>query len=54
MGKKDSKNWPEVVISIGDKSTTQSIRRVAKAGILRKIASKIYSTNFNDTPENIM
>ncbi len=53
MQKKESKNWPEVVISLGDKSVSQSIRRAAKA-ILRKIASKIYSSNLEDTPENII
>lgn len=54
MRKKESKEWPEVVISIGDKSLTQSIRRAAKAGSLRKIAKKIYSSNLEDTPENII
>ncbi len=54
MRKKASKDWPEIVISMGEKSWTQSIRRAAKAGILRKIASKIYSSNLSDTPENII
>lgn len=54
MQKKESRDWPEVIISQGDKNSTQSIRRAAKAGILRKIASKIYSSNLVDTPENII
>lgn len=54
MRKKESKDWPEVVFSVGDKSATQSIRRAAKAGVLRKIAPKIYSSNLEDTPDNIV
>jgi Fic family protein len=54
MRKKESKDWPELIVSRGDKASTQSIRRAAKAGILRKIASKIYSSNLIDTPENII
>lgn len=54
MKKKESRDWPEVVISVGDTNFTQSIRRAAKAGVLRKIASKIYSSNLEDTPENII
>ena len=54
MRKKTSKDWPEVIVSTGDKNATQSISRAVKAGILRKIAPKIYSSNLEDTPENIV
>ncbi len=54
MQKKATSQWPEVVVSIGDKSYTQAVRRAAKAGVLRKIGSKIYSSNLKDTPENII
>lgn len=54
MQKKTSKKWPELVVSSGDKNLTQSIRRAAKAGTLRKIASKIYTSNVKDSPEDII
>lgn len=54
MQKKASKDWPEIVIGLGEKNTTQSIRRAAKDGALRKIASKIYTSNLIDRPENII
>jgi hypothetical protein len=54
MRQKKSKEWPEIIFSLGDKNTTQSIRRAAKAGTIRKIASKIYSSNLEDTPDNII
>lgn len=54
MRKKESSNWPEIVFSSGDLLYTQSIRRAAKAGILKKIAPKIYSSNLEETPENII
>jgi len=54
MRKKTSKDWPEVIVSAGDKNATQSISRAVKAGTLRKIASKIYSSNLEDAPENII
>ncbi|MES2200210.1 MAG: hypothetical protein V4489_08595 [Chlamydiota bacterium] len=52
--KKATKEWPEVVVSVGDTGFTQSIRRATKTGALRKIASKIYSSNLEDTPANII
>jgi hypothetical protein len=33
MKKKDSKEWPEIVISEGDRAYTQSIRRAVEKGI---------------------
>lgn len=46
--------WPELVISSGDKKSRDTIRRAVKAGLLRPIASKIYSSNFKDSPEEII
>ena len=54
MRKKASKEWSEIVISTRDKSRTQAMRRAVKAGILRKITSKIYSTNLEDSAESII
>lgn len=54
MQKKKSMDWGELVISSGSTTLTQSIRRAAKAGILRKIATKLYTTNFNDSPDEII
>lgn len=55
MQKKASrKEWPELVISSGDRNLSQTIRRAAQSGILRKIAPKIYTSNFQDSAENII
>lgn len=54
MQKKESMKWPELVVSIGDANLTQAIRRAVKSGVLRKIASKIYTTNFDDSAESII
>lgn len=37
MTKKDSKNWPELIISQGDKRTNQSIRRAVQRGTLGQV-----------------
>lgn len=55
-GKMDNKekNWPELIISTEDKVLAQNISRAVKAGTLRKIAPKIYTSNLKDSPENII
>lgn len=54
MGKIKSKEWPELVISMGDSNVSRTISRAAMAGELRKIAPKIYTSNFEDSAENII
>lgn len=44
MRKKESKDWPEMIIQYGKKTPSQTIRRAVRKGILRKIAPKIYSS----------
>ncbi|MBA2369191.1 MAG: Fic family protein [Candidatus Protochlamydia sp.] len=54
MTKKDSKSWPELIINQGDKATSQMIRRAVQRGTLRKIAPKIFTSNLDDSFENII
>ena len=44
----------EVVMASSDKTTNNFISKMKKEGRLIKIAAKIYTTNLNDTPENII
>ena len=44
----------EVVMASSDKTTNNFINKMKKEGRIIKIATKIYTTNLNDTPENII
>jgi hypothetical protein len=44
----------EVIFASSDSRLSTKISRLEKAGKLRKIASRIYSPNFPDTPEVIV
>ncbi len=44
----------EVVMASSDKTTNNFISKMKKEGRLVKIATKIYTTNLNDNPENII
>jgi len=44
----------EIVIATSDKATSKFITQMKKEGRLVKIAPKIYTTNLNDTAENII
>jgi len=46
--------WPEIVFGSSDSTTSQMIRRAVKAGELRKLAPRLYTSNLKDTPENIV
>ena len=46
--------WPEIVISSKDNKTSQAIRRAHLAGKLYKIAPRVYTSNFKDSPETII
>ena len=45
---------PEVLIASSDKKKSAMITRLKKDGKLQKIASRVYTTNLTDTPENIV
>lgn len=44
----------EIVMASSDKTTNNFIAKMKKKGRVVKIATKIYTTNLNDTPENII
>lgn len=44
----------EIIMASSDKTTNNFIAKMKKEGCLVKIAPKIYTTNLNDTPENIV
>lgn len=47
-------HFPEVIFSSSDKNESKQISKLVKDGKIRKIASKIYSANLTDSPENII
>ncbi len=49
---KSKASLPEAFVS--DKTTTRAISRALKAGRLRKLASRLYSSNLRDSPESIV
>ena len=44
----------EIVMASSDKATSNFITKMKKEGRIVKIATRIYTTNLNDTPENII
>jgi len=44
--------WPEALVS--DAKSTRAVSRALKAGVLRKLASRLYSRNLVDAPERIV
>ena len=44
----------EVIFSSSDPNYSKQISKLEKAGKLRKIAARIYSPNFTDSPEAII
>ena len=54
MERKQEKSWPEIVLSSPIGKVSQAITRAVKKGELRKIAPKIYTSNFSDDPETIV
>lgn len=47
-------NWPEIVFGSTDSKLSQRIRRALAQGELRKLASRIYTSNLTDAPETII
>lgn len=52
MPKKSQEPWPEIVVSTSDNKV--AISRAAHKGTLRKLANRLYTTNLQDPPENIV
>lgn len=46
--------WPEIVLSSGENRLSQAIRRAVHSKQLRKIAPRIYTSNFKDDPAQII
>ena len=44
----------EVVFSSSDPALSKQVSKLEKAGKLRKIAARLYSSNFTDSPETIV
>ena len=49
-----SKKWPEIVLSSKETRVSQAIGRAVRNKELRKIASRIYTSNFEGTPADII
>jgi hypothetical protein len=47
-------NLPEIVFATSEKAESQRISRLVKAGRLRKIAPRVYTSNLTDSPEAIV
>jgi hypothetical protein len=52
MTQKLQEPWPEAFVSTAD--TAVAVSRAVKAGRLRKLASRLYSRNLTDAPEQIV
>ena len=48
------KDLPEIVLSSSDSKVSTQISKLEKAGTLKKIAPRIYTSNFTDTSENLI
>lgn len=46
------KDWPEIIVS--HTATSRAVSRAAGQGKLRKLASRLYTSNLNDAPEAIV
>ncbi|MES0489432.1 MAG: Fic family protein [Leptospirales bacterium] len=54
MVKQVQKTWPEIVFGSSDVTEAKRISRAVANNQLRKIAAKLYTSNFDETPENIV
>ena len=48
------KNLPEIVFASSDKAESMRVRRLVKAGRLRKLYPRIYTSNVTDAPDSIV
>lgn len=44
----------EIIFASSDKAESRAISRMLNEGTIRKIATRVYSSNFTDSPENIV
>ena len=54
MKKNSVPEWPEIIFSSSDLKESKAISRAIKKGKLRKIAVRIYTSNFDDPVETII
>lgn len=52
--KNNSNHLPEILYGSADPSVSRNIAKLEKDGKIRKIASRLYTSNFEDTPEDII
>lgn len=49
-----STDWPEIVFGSSESKKSQAIRRAVQAGQLKKIATRLYTSNLKDKPDQII
>tara|TARA_B100000809_G_C15051816_1_gene499176 strand:- start:639 stop:1004 length:366 start_codon:yes stop_codon:yes gene_type:complete len=54
MEKNGQLHLQEIIYGSADSTISRQISKLEKEGKIRKIASRIYTSNFEDTPENII
>lgn len=54
MQKISQHEWPEIVFGSSDSRESQAIRRAIQAGVLKKIAPRLYTSNLVDSPVAIV
>lgn len=54
MEKNLQTQWPEIVFGTKDTRRSQAIRRAVKAGILKKIAPRLYTSNLKDKASSVI
>jgi len=54
MQKISHNEWPEIVFGSSESAQSQAIRRAVKTGKLHKIAPKLYTSNFKETPASVV
>jgi Fic family protein len=54
MEKISRSEWPEIVFGTSDSKDSQAIRRAIKTGKLRKLAPRLYTSNFKDSEAAIV
>nr|AOE12651.1 Fic family protein [uncultured bacterium] len=54
MEKNSQIHLQEIIYGSSDPTSSRQISKLEKEGTIRKIASKIYTSNFEDTPEDII
>ena len=50
----NASNLPEVIFSTSDKNLSKQIKKLEKEGVIRKIATRVYTPNLTEPPERII